>query len=107
MRAFPVRAIASCFALSAFAVALTSGLASEKRFDDVVLTAVLAMVVCQIVGLVGAAAARVAVREGMLQYEQANPIPNSNIELADMLPDMGQSDPAAAQESSENMTFDR
>ncbi|MEM8835391.1 MAG: hypothetical protein AAGD00_06185 [Planctomycetota bacterium] len=88
-------------------MALTSGLASERAFADVVFTAVLAMGACQLIGLLGAAAARVAVREGLLAYERANPIPNSDIELADMLPGMGQSESLAAQESSENMAIDR
>lgn len=45
------RVIAGCFALSAFAVAIFAGLASQNATAQILLRAVLAMIVCYPVGL--------------------------------------------------------
>ena len=70
------KVIASIFALAAFAVALIAGLAVQNSPLKVLGTAVLAMVLCHLIGLaVGAVGERV-VNEHVSKVRAAEPIPD-------------------------------
>ncbi len=47
---FPVRAVAGCLALAAFAIAIMSGLAAGRSTDSIISSALVAMLVGQVVG---------------------------------------------------------
>ncbi len=47
---FPVRAVAGCLALAAFAIAIISGLAAGRSTDSILVSALVAMLVGQVVG---------------------------------------------------------
>jgi hypothetical protein len=59
----PIRAVAGCFALAAFAIALISGLAADRPTDDILIGALGAMFACHLLGLMAAHAAGIALRE--------------------------------------------
>lgn len=65
---FPIRAVAGCFALAGFAVAVLSGLAAERAADDILLTAIISMFICQWVGTAAAMVAGVALRERIVAH---------------------------------------
>ena len=68
--------IAGCFALSAFAVAVIAGLASDNPASEVLGRALLCMVVCYPVGLVvGMVCVRV-ISAHVEAHRAANPIPS-------------------------------
>lgn len=69
----PVRVIAGCFALAAFAVAIVSGLASHAAATDILTRALLALVACYLLGTCIAMAMNVAVRENIEQFEKDHP----------------------------------
>lgn len=71
----PARIIASCFALSAFAIALISGLAADRATSAILSTAVFALMVCYILGLIVASVANVAISEHINQYKSDHPVP--------------------------------
>lgn len=71
----PTRIIASCFALSAFAIALIAGLNADRDAASILSTAVFALIVCYILGLIIASIANVAVRERIDQLKAEKPIP--------------------------------
>jgi hypothetical protein len=71
----PTRIIASCFALSAFAIALIAGLNADRSASAILSTAVFALVVCYILGLIIASMANVAVSERIDQLKAEKPIP--------------------------------
>lgn len=48
----PSSAIAGCFALSAFAVAVVAGLAAQNPASSILVRALIAMIVCYPVGLI-------------------------------------------------------
>lgn len=77
-RRAPSRIIASCFALSAFAIALISGLAAGRAASSILGTAVLALLACYILGLIVASVANVAVSERIEQFKADNPVPDSS-----------------------------
>jgi len=74
----PTRIIASCFALSAFAIALIAGLNADRSVSAILSTAVFALVVCYILGLMIASIANVAVSERIDQLKADKPIPTSD-----------------------------
>jgi hypothetical protein len=74
----PARIIASCFALSAFAIALISGLAAGRSTSAILTTAILALLACYILGLLIATVANVAVTERINTYKDSNPVPDSS-----------------------------
>ncbi|MFU8829220.1 MAG: hypothetical protein ACNA8P_07265 [Phycisphaerales bacterium] len=71
----PIRIVASCFALSAFAIALISGLAADRAVPAILSTAVLALIVCYILGLIVASIANVAVTERIESLKEGKPVP--------------------------------
>ena len=52
MKGSPGHVVAGCFGLSAFAIAVVAGLASETPADSVLARSVFAMIICYPVGLV-------------------------------------------------------
>lgn len=71
----PSRIIASCFALSAFAIALIAGLSAGRSVSEILSTAVFALLGCYILGLIVASVANVAVSERIEQVKAEKPIP--------------------------------
>lgn len=69
--AVPTRAMANAFALAGFAVAMIAGLAAGNGAARVVATALVALVVCQIVGTIAASVMERAVREHLDQLSSA------------------------------------
>lgn len=49
---FPVRAVAGCLALAAFSIAIISGLAAGRSTDSIISSALVAMLLSQVVGYV-------------------------------------------------------
>ncbi|HBS29851.1 MAG TPA: hypothetical protein DEB06_10480 [Phycisphaerales bacterium] len=73
--AFPIRAVAGCFALASFSVAIVSGLLADRPTESVIFSAVVAMVVGQFVGLGAGAVMSVALRESIDDYLARHPVP--------------------------------
>jgi hypothetical protein len=57
------RVVAACLGLSGFAVAIMSGMAADNSADRVLLSAVIALIACQFVGIGIGSAAEVVLRE--------------------------------------------
>ncbi len=74
-RSVPVPAIAACYALTAFAVAVVSGIAAGRDAHAVLETALLILVICYVVGVAAAHVANVAVRERLRQLRELEPVP--------------------------------
>ncbi len=70
----PSKIIAPVIALSGFAVALVAGMAAGNTAATTLSRALLAMVVCYLVGLALAAVGRRAIREHVDHYKSQNPI---------------------------------
>lgn len=51
---FPVRAVAGCFALAAFAIAIISGLVADRSTDSILASAIISMFIGQVVGYAAA-----------------------------------------------------
>jgi len=73
-----VRAISGCLALSAFSVAIISGLLADKALDSILSGALVALLVGQIVGYALGRMLAAAYREALGDYERRNPIPEMN-----------------------------
>lgn len=69
----PVRVIAGCLGLAAFAVAIVSGLSSGADTTDILTRAIVALFACYTLGAFVAMAMNVAVRENIEQFEAAHP----------------------------------
>lgn len=50
---FPIRAVAACFALACFGVAILSGLGADRDAAAILRSAILALLLGQFVGLIG------------------------------------------------------
>lgn len=70
-----MRAIAGCFALACFAVAVISGMLAGRPTDSVLFSAILAMLAGQFVGLGAGAVIGVAMRECIDDYTRRHPLP--------------------------------
>ena len=70
------KAIAGTFALAAFAIAVIAGLAVGNDALHVLSTAVVCMIVSQVVGLLVGAACERAVSDFVHQYKETNPVPD-------------------------------
>lgn len=76
MSVISAKVIAGCFALSAFAVAILAGLASENPTAQILQRAVISMFVCYPVGLiVGMVCERVIVTH-VGEHQRSNPVPD-------------------------------
>lgn len=74
---FPTKPAAACFALACFAVALMAGLAADREASSILGTALIALVLGQIVGSIAASAIAWAMRESVDRYVAARPVPDS------------------------------
>jgi len=103
-REFPVRAVAACFALAAFCVAIWSGLTSGRSAEAVLGTSLIVMLVCQPIGLVLGLAFRHASLEQISSYKKTNPIPDAYDAASSAAPD---DESAPAQQSGEESVSSR
>lgn len=71
-----VKVMAASFALTAYAVAIIGGLAAGNPAGPVMVRAVVAMLICYLVGLALASAAMTAIREHLEESERAHEAPN-------------------------------
>jgi len=78
MKTVSSRLIATCFALSAFAVAIVAGLSSGNPTSEVLSRALIAMMVCYPLGLVIGIVCERVIAAHIELHEQANPAPDSN-----------------------------
>jgi len=69
--------VAGCVALTAFSVAILSGLAAGRRTDLILQNALLFLLYGQIAGYILAHIVKFAVNEGLAHYRQTNPLPAS------------------------------
>lgn len=77
MNAVSSRVIAACFALSAFAVAIISGLASDNPVGMILGRALIAMFVCYPVGLMVGVVCERAIIDHVRAHREENPAPDS------------------------------
>ncbi|MEQ9616899.1 MAG: hypothetical protein RLN60_02570 [Phycisphaerales bacterium] len=94
-REFPVRAIAACFALAAFCVAVWAGLTSGRDAEEVLGVAIVVMFVCQPLGFALGVAFKHASLEQIESYKTSNPIP----EPYDARPNVDETDERANQDA--------
>jgi hypothetical protein len=80
---FPTKPAAACFALACFAVALMAGLAADREASSILGTALIALLLGQIVGTIAASAIAWAMRESVERYVAARPVPDSFASLRD------------------------
>jgi hypothetical protein len=79
-----IKVIATAFAFAGFAVALLAGLASQSPMVDVIVRAMVALVVCRLVGWgAGVIIARSA-ESGLTAYESARPIPQVDLDIIEV-----------------------
>ncbi len=69
------KVIACVLALSAFAIAIVAGLAAGNAAEVILSRALVAMLVCQGVGLAIGSVGEGVIRDYLRAYERANPIP--------------------------------
>lgn len=73
-----VKVIATAFALCGFAVAVTCGLLADNSAHVVLLRALLAMILCQFVGIAAGHCIMHAIDEHVNTYIQNRPVPSIN-----------------------------
>lgn len=71
----PVKVIAACAGLTAFAIATLAGLAADNPADVILSRALAALVVCYVVGAALGLAMDHAVRAGVEEYKKDRPSP--------------------------------
>lgn len=81
---FPVRAIAGCLALAAFAIAIISGLAAGRSTDSIISSALVALIVGQVVGYIAGMVIARTLLENIQSYkssrgapEELSPVPGN------------------------------
>lgn len=89
----PSRIVASAFALCAFAIALLGGLSAGNNAFDVLVTAVIAMFVCFVLGQGLGMMGERAIAEAAHEHAERHPIPDVQRELAKPV-DGSMTDPA-------------
>ena len=75
---FPTKAIASCFSLAAFSIAIIAGLGAQRSAASILITALAALFICHILGAVAASVIEVAIREHIKRYQALKPIPTAD-----------------------------
>ncbi|MHC4081368.1 MAG: hypothetical protein ACYS15_18580 [Planctomycetota bacterium] len=71
------RAVAGCFALAAFAVAVVAGLAGGNTTSSILVRALIAMIVCYPVGLVIGLVCQHVIEEHVKAQPAANAVPEA------------------------------
>ena len=74
----PTKVIGACAGLTAFAIELIAGLAAENPASDVLVRALIAMIIVQMVGWVAGAVGERVMREAIVGYREANPVNGSS-----------------------------
>lgn len=74
---FPLRAIAGCFALACFGVAVVSGLAADHDAASILGNAIVAMLLGQLIGFGAAIIMQRTARDTLNDYKGAHPLPLS------------------------------
>lgn len=74
----PTKVIGACAGLTAFAIALIAGLAAENPATDVLIRALMAMFIVQMVGWLAGAIGERVVRDAIVGYREANPVNGSS-----------------------------
>ena len=81
-REIPISAIAACFGMAAFTVAILSGLGAGQPADAILWRAILSILVCYPLGLIIACVGRAAVNDHMRAYHDEHPTPDLNAPLS-------------------------
>jgi hypothetical protein len=77
----PAKVIASALGLTAFAIATIAGMAVGNPTDTILWHAIIAMIVCQMVGLVLGSIGERVVTDAIADYQQRNQIPKLDREV--------------------------
>lgn len=81
----PARVIAGCFAMSAFSIAVISGIFAGNPATTVLSKALICLFGAYLLGLIAGEILAFAIRDHLRQYVAEHPIPNSDISLDDMV----------------------
>lgn len=73
-RRLPVKSIGACLGMSAFAIAIVTGLGTGAQTTDILSRALVALLACYLLGLGIGVVADVAVRENLDTFENNNPL---------------------------------
>jgi hypothetical protein len=79
---FPAKAVACCFSLSAFSIAIISGLGAGRTAASILVTALAALFVCHLLGAIAAAVIEAALREHLNRHRALRPIPSGDPSVA-------------------------
>jgi hypothetical protein len=74
-RTVPASAIAASYGLTAFAIAIVSGLSAGRGAEPILESALVALLVCYVIGALLAKVADIAVRERLGRLRVAEPVP--------------------------------
>ena len=80
MKVITAKVIAGCFALSAFAVAILAGLASENPTAQILQRAVISMFICYPVGLIVGMVCERVITTHIGNHQRSNPVPDQAID---------------------------
>jgi uncharacterized protein involved in response to NO len=81
------KVVAAVFALSAFAVALIAGIGAGNDTTTVLLRALGALLVCQIIGLIAGLIIEQVIKEHEARYHADNPVPTIGPPVVDEVVD--------------------
>lgn len=71
----PARVISGAFALGAFAIAIIAGLGAGNPTSTILINAIIAMAVCNVIGLLIGAVMERTVRDHVDRYRAMHPLP--------------------------------
>lgn len=72
---FPLKAVAACFSLSCFGVAMVSGLIADRSASSILASSLIAMFVGQFVGGIAASILADVMGQGIRDYQRTHPVP--------------------------------
>ena len=81
----PARVIAACFGMSAFAVALITGIFAGNPSGTVLERGLVCLFLGYVLGLIAGEMLAFAIRDYLRQHIAENPIPNSEVSLDDLV----------------------
>lgn len=81
---FPTRAVAACFALACFSVAIVAGLIADRTASSILSSALVALLIGQVIGLIAALVIAHAIRQGIESHIKGHPIPDSFASLRNL-----------------------
>lgn len=74
---FPTRAVAACFALACFGVAVIAGLIADRSASSILTSALVCLVIGQVVGAIAAQVIAHVIGQSVYSHIRSNPIPDS------------------------------